>query len=64
MNKNIKVLESFVSYCEHHPEERFWQALRNWCGWSFIFVSRSIEPKDAYPEILEDTFYWESQSDK
>lgn len=46
MNKNKKILESFVAHCEAHPEQRFWQALRNWSGVAFIHA-------DAV-----DTFYW------
>lgn len=30
--KNKKLLNSFVDYCLKHPNERFWQALRNWSG--------------------------------
>ena len=57
------VLKSFVGYCEAHPNERFWQALRNWSGFPFIFVARSkgctteqYENADLY-----DTFYWEGR---
>lgn len=57
MNKNSELLKSFVAYCEAHPNERFWQALRNWCGWSFVWVSE-YSNLDAEP-ILTDTFYWE-----
>lgn len=37
--RNSKQLESFVEYCQAHPEERFWQAIRNWSGTAFIFKS-------------------------
>lgn len=53
--RNKNVLASFVAYCEAHPEQRFWQALRNWANaGSFIFAG------DAY-ELL-DTFYWEGRN--
>ena len=44
-----------VSYCEKHPEERFWQALRNWSGWGFVLVT-NIYPETAQEVV--DTFYW------
>jgi hypothetical protein len=57
-NKNKKILDSFVAYCKEYPEMRFWQALRNWCGASFIGYSRdSFKPAGQPPEY-EDTFYW------
>lgn len=53
--RNSVVLDSFVKYCEEHPEERFWQALRNWSMYAFIYVS-------DYPVFgLRDTFYWEGR---
>ncbi len=43
-NKNEEVLASFSIYCHLHPEERFWQALRNWSGHAFIFAG-NLQPK-------------------
>jgi len=51
-SKNKKTLDSLVKYCQQHPEERFWQALRNWSGYDFIYGSKGG---------LEDTFYKESE---
>ena len=54
-SRNKESLKSFIEYCALHPDERFWQALRNWSGWPFIVVSE-------HPPIQEgqdDTFYWE-----
>jgi len=34
-------LSSFVSYCEAHPEQRFWQALRNWANEHYPKKKRS-----------------------
>lgn len=31
-SKNWDDVKSFLAYCVEHPEERFWQALRNWSG--------------------------------
>ena len=53
--RNKKLLDSFVAYCEAHPEQRFWQALRNWCGWPFIFAGRGLDTDSG----IFDTFYWE-----
>jgi hypothetical protein len=30
--KNAELLGGFTGYCLAHPDERFWQALRNWSG--------------------------------
>lgn len=56
-SKNQIKLESFTKYCEQHPEERFFQALRNWVQktvdsrWNWIYVEDGEEK--------EDTFYWD-----
>ncbi len=34
--RNSEALKSFTRYCHFHPEQRFWQALRNWSKWQFI----------------------------
>ena len=59
-SKNKKTLDSFVKYCQQHPEERFWQALRNWSGYDFIYGSDDLVIGHA-KEGLEDTFYKESE---
>lgn len=56
--KSEKLLTSFIAYCLEHPEERFWQALKNWCGWNFVMVAE--KPEDAG----RDTFYWEDNEEK
>jgi len=55
-SKNRKVLESFIEYCIVHPEERFWQALRNWSG----AYSINYEDYDYRGEMI-DTFYFEGK---
>ena len=50
-SRNANLLESFVNYCNEHPSERFWQALRNWSGFCFVGVSND---KGQWT----DTFYW------
>jgi hypothetical protein len=49
-------LTEFVRYCQAHPNERFWQALRNWSEADFILYDNSAvtEPKD--------TFHWEGKN--
>ena len=49
MNPDIA---EFVAYCEQNPEQRLWQALRNFFGYDFIYGQKAGEP-------LEDTFYKE-----
>lgn len=66
MNRNSVVLQSFADYCANHPEERFWQALRNWSRCSYILNSNvppSVLYKDENPRILvTDTFSWEGRN--
>ncbi len=57
-NRNNVVLADFVRYCEEHPQERFWQALRNWANVYFIIASREC-PMNASEQ---DTFYWEGRN--
>jgi len=47
---NTSELISFNLYCEAHPEERFWQALRNWSGYYFVYGVKEGGK-------IEDTFY-------
>ena len=39
MSKNEKTLQAFAEYCRAHPEERFWQALRNFSGFAYVGVA-------------------------
>lgn len=48
-------LESFVVYCKMYPEQRFWQALRNWSGYEKIYGEKYNEKVDDFELI--DTFY-------
>jgi hypothetical protein len=56
-SKNKGKLESFIKHCQDHPEDRFWQALRNWSEYTFIYGSK--EPTNIDIDALEDTFYIE-----
>lgn len=62
--RNSKVLASFVTYCNAHPFERFWQALRNWSGQNFILTANSIRfslTESVQYQDVEDSFYWEER---
>lgn len=66
MTRNSELLASFVAYCEKNPEQRFWQALRNWSGFAFVFVTNA--PPVQYDgswiwrkEEVRDTFYFEDK---
>ena len=52
MNKS---LASFTLYMKKHPEQRFFQALRNWAGVGYIFAMTE--------EGLVDTFYWQDKDE-
>ena len=56
MNSAVKLAESLLAYCKQHPEERFWQALRNWCGYTAIFVV-DYDGEDA--NTHRDTFQFQ-----
>ena len=53
--KDKETKDGFIKYLKEHPEERFWQALRNWACIPFILASNDLEGKTAV-----DTYYWES----
>ncbi len=55
--RSAEPLDDFVDYCHAHPQERFWQALRNWSGHNFILASQ-----DKRGVISLDTFYWEGKT--
>lgn len=56
--KSKKQLLSFLAYCANHPDERFWQALRNWSGYSFILGATAINVDGTFDkEETHDTFY-------
>lgn len=58
MTRNSELLASFVAYCEANPNQRFWQALRNWSDYNYICVT-NVLASDFY-----DTFYWETKNDR
>ena len=58
-NKALKKAESFLKYIQEHPNERFWQALRNWSGYNYILGARELPERDRFNNYWEDTFYIE-----
>ena len=64
---NTKI-QSFIKYCLEHPEERFWQALRNWSKYDFIMgwngekCNGVFDHGKAHALGFEDTFYIEDES--
>ena len=54
-SKNSEVLRDFVAYCIAHPEERFWQALRNWVRAPYIFIGDHL---GSEVQGGKDTFYF------
>lgn len=51
--KNADLLADFTAYCYENPEQRFWQALRNWSKWAAVYVAKN----DDHPKPM-DTYYW------
>jgi DNA polymerase sigma len=60
-NKSCLLREEFNKYCKEHPEERFWQALRNWSGADKIIWVETDNGENIRNTIGEDTFYWEEK---
>lgn len=65
MNKNKEKLDSFTEYCKANPEERFWQAIRNWhrdnfdADANFILTAGIPMERDKFYTREKDTFYIE-----
>lgn len=66
LNKNIDRLDSFSLYCRKHPEQRFWQALRNWSGYEYRKeIAQGVLPIPSFifmgcdhdEDGIKDTFY-------
>lgn len=67
MIRSAKTKAEFIKFLEEHPEQRFWQAVRNFSGYPFVLVS--TEPPFNFPgdwkgqELPKDSFYWEENDD-
>jgi hypothetical protein len=53
--KDKNILNDFINYCMFNPKQRFWQALRNWSGFNFVWVSMSNGLDNSN---IKDTFYF------
>ena len=59
-----EVLMDFIDYCLEHPQERFWQALRNFANVPFILISDgNIKGDNIIGGELKDTFYFEGKNE-
>lgn len=61
-NKSLKTLARFTLYCLQHPEQRFWQALRNWArdedsDAQFILKAKDLDLSTGQFVGIKDTFY-------
>lgn len=61
MSKNHEVLQDFIQYCTDHPDERFYQALRNWMHVPFILVANYKDLDTDDFKGIQDTFYKEGK---
>jgi len=67
ISRNEKVASSFTQYLMEHPEQRFWQALRNWAGVGFVYTQKTgqflvkANAMDGQDVQLVDTFYFEGK---
>lgn len=52
--RSKKTKEDFVKYLEDHPQERFWQSIRNFAKVPFVIISDDIDL-----DFMTDTFYYE-----
>lgn len=47
-------------YCIEHPDEHFWQAVRNWSDAAAIY--RGYYDEEAADIVPEDTFYFNDKA--
>lgn len=60
-NKAQELLKDFSEYLLSHPEQRFWQALRNWAEVPYVMAGDLTDPQHKI-NTLADTFYWEGRN--
>lgn len=51
--RDAETKRSFVAYLAAHPEQRFWQAVRNWSGFAELYGTERLTP---YGSRVTDTF--------
>ena len=47
-HRDQTTFDLFKKYWDEHPQERFFQSIRNWIGCAFLMADRT------------DTFFWEN----
>lgn len=64
-NKQVRseqTKKAFTKYMDEHPDERFWQCVRNFSGQPFVMIG-DIKMDERgnilWPDGLDDTFYRE-----
>lgn len=55
MTRNSEALASFTQYCEDNPDQRFWQALRNWSDYAYVLGFNG--DAHALQEYLDNAYY-------
>ena len=56
--RDVRTRAAFEAYLQLHPDERFFQAVRNFTG-AHLKSDSNFVSVGSKPEELEDTFYWE-----
>lgn len=64
IDKGMTSTELFLAHLKAHPEERLWQAIRNWSGDDYIFTGNMSRKKgrrhpvdfDGIKVYIRDTF--------
>ena len=56
-NRNEELINDLATYCKEHPEQRFWQAVRNWSGAYKVILE--IPDGDYSKSLAQDTFNFE-----
>lgn len=60
--RDEKTKKAFIKYLEEHPDERFWQAIRNFWRADYIVLTDNLDQEDEFP-ALRDTFYIEADEE-
>ena len=61
--KGLLWIVDLLEYVVKHPEQRGWQALRNWSGQNFILKADFDSFNPNHWVGVEDTFYWEGKDE-
>lgn len=46
--RDQKTKEAFIKYLEENPEQRFWQAIRNFWKADFVTITKGMDTKDTF----------------